>query len=76
MLFVENFFREVEGILAFDLAVGSGDEFSWPSVVLACSWKREMSEQEEAAGKKKSLLTLLVGWFRWTVWIMGIIGSK
>lgn len=58
---VENFFREVEGILAFHLAVRSGDEFSWPSVVPACSWKREMSEQEEVAGKKQSLLILLVG---------------
>lgn len=36
-LIVENFFREVEGILVFHLAVRSGDEFSWPSVVLACS---------------------------------------
>lgn len=36
-LIVQSFFGGVEGILTLHLAVRSGDEFNWPSVVLACS---------------------------------------
>lgn len=35
-LSVRSFFRGVEGIFRFYSAVRSGDEFNWPSVVLAC----------------------------------------
>lgn len=58
-LIVQSFFGGVEGILTFHLAVRSGDEFNWPSVVLACSWEREMIEREGWRGRRSLYLPSL-----------------
>ena len=55
-LMVQSFFRGIKGILTFRLAVRSGDEFNWPSVVLACSWEREMIEREGWRGRRSLYL--------------------